>query len=201
MVVNSGVKQSKIESKPVNGMYHKNTNVGIGLLMQDGVWADWFVCAEAEHHEGLACRLLFNFAKGRMISPQRLKSFHDDVYKGLVRSTFAPRKDMMDKNEPVGNFQFHESERGLKNVRVACKLAEPANSVVRRKFDTGLQKCGYWVPAVAWENAMLRLSLEAVLSPGAPMPGRNTTIPLCEFPTGSMFMAYRYGVWSSSTGQ
>ena len=87
-----------------------NHKCGHRALIQDSVWADLFVRAEAEHHDCLASRPLVHFATGRMIGPLRLKSFHDDVYKGLVRSTFAPRKDMMDKNDPLEPSSFTRAQ-------------------------------------------------------------------------------------------
>ena len=52
----------------------------------------------------------------------------------------------------------------MKNVRVVSRQVSSRSSAGRRKFTTGLQKCGYWVPGVAWENCLFGGAVDAVLA-------------------------------------
>ena len=165
--------------------YQRRTNVCLALIIQDSVWIDWFVLAESQHHEGLASRFLFPFAQGRMVGPLRLKDFYDVVYKPLVKkffsvllSVYSPTKDVLDPQAPVGKFTCDDTlERFIKHARVVCKKATPASIGYRRKFVTGLQKSGYWIPGIAWENCMFSRAFDAVLA-DIPQPSINTNINL-----------------------
>ena len=64
-------QKNKKKGNTTSVPFQKRTNVCIGLITQDDVWADWMVVAESNHHEGLASRILFPFAQGRMVGPLR----------------------------------------------------------------------------------------------------------------------------------
>ena len=106
-----------------------------------------------------------------MVGPLRYKDFFANVYKPLITKLFtvllvnySPRKDVLNAKDPVGKFMIEAGEeRFLKNVRVLCKKSEPTPSHHRRKFITGLQKSGYWVPGAAWETSMFGGALDSVL--------------------------------------
>ena len=163
-------KQRK-KGEMVTVPFQRRTNVCIGLIIQDDVWADWMVLAESNHHEGLPSRFLFPFAQGRMVGPLRLKNFFSQIYAPLVTKffsmllcTFSARKDVLHPTAPVGEFKLKDSEeRFLKNARVICKCAAPPPGSHRRKCTTGLQKAGYWVPALASESHMLSGIVDATL--------------------------------------
>jgi hypothetical protein len=142
--------------------FQSSSNVCLALIVQDSVWISWFVLAEYNHHEGLASRFLIAFANGRMVGPLRYKDFFHNLYRPVMKSlfksilsTYAPRKDVLDKEDPIGRFWFRDAEeRFIKNARKVAKTAEPDGSSGKRKFTTGLQKCGYWIPGIAWETRL-----------------------------------------------
>ena len=182
-------KSAKKHGDIARSPYHKDTNLGIVLLIQDSVFVDWWALAESKVHEGLAARFLFSFARGRQVGPLRFKNFFNVVYRPIIKDilrsvlvTFSPKNPMMHSSGACGVYEFtHANERFFKNVRVACKAIESDDLTFRRKFIAGVNKCGYWVPLVAWETAMLAEITDYVLKAELVKAGREpagTTPPL-----------------------
>ena len=95
------------------------------------------------------------------------------IYRPLIKKAlhavlvpFSARNPLEDGPAARGIYKLTDAnERLFKNVRVACKSAEGDTVAHRRKFVAGLNKCGYWVPLVAWENAILAEVMEHILQP------------------------------------
>ena len=86
-----------------------------------------------------------------------------------------------------GVYEFTPAdERLFKNVRVVCKATEGESPAYRRKFIAGLNKSGYWVPLVAWENAILSKVMNYILQPRIVDNGKSVDVtqpPLICTPT------------------
>ena len=161
-------KGSKVESA-----YHAETNIDIGLIVQDSVYLEWLVAGEARHHVGLAARFLITFAQGRMVGELKHRRFNDSIFRPFVEGMFEAilkkwspcHLDILEVGEHCGVFTLEDGEeRFLKNIRVLCKHAEGSKNVSRhRKYISGLSKVGYWVPLVGWENELLGFGVDKCL--------------------------------------
>ena len=162
---------------------NKHTNLDLVLVIQDSVFADWWAVAESKVHEGLAARFLFSFARGREAGPLKFKNFFEKIYRPSMKKalqtilvTFSAKNPIEDGSNAVGVYKFTDAnERLFKNVRVVCKAAEGETAAHRRKFVAGLNKCGYWVPLVGWENAILEEVMNYILLPSDPLQDESAT--------------------------
>ena len=119
-----------------------------------------------------------------MIGVWKYKRFFADVVpivKSLLRAVlrrFSPLIDTSDPQNPHrGVFTFSEEhERLFKQLRVACKLAQPDAAGSRKKFITATNKSGCWNPSLALENTMLN-QLLATVHRDDENPVVHTTVP------------------------
>ena len=185
--------------------FHAETNVCVGLVIQDSVWAEWWVCSESQRHEGLASRFTIAFARGRLVASLKYKNFFQRIYKPLVQKLFeivlrcySPNHDVLDAENPVGAFHMEDAEERLvKNARVAAQGAEPKWQSNRRKFSACLQKAGYYVPGVAWETCLLGAAFSESLNSSAgeaDVPALTRLVTLDHVKSSMMFMWLRYAV-------
>ena len=184
----------------------KQTNICIGLIIQDSAYRDWLVAGEATHHEGLSQRLPLTFGKGRMVGALKHSRFAETVYFPLVKEIFrvvlkrfSPRHmGVCEKgNKYYSVFDFSDSEeRLIKNIRVVCRYAESlssTHSVPRRKFAAGLSKVGYPTPGVAWENTLFGDCFDhALCDEKDDKPIIHTRIPFPSLAGALFYVAYRF---------
>ena len=81
-------KKSVEAGEGATSAVQKQTNICIGLIIQDSANRDWLVAGEAVHHEGLSQRMLLRFRKGRMVGQLKQSRFADRVYFPLVKDVY-----------------------------------------------------------------------------------------------------------------
>ena len=77
-------KKAKKDGSAVAAAYQSETNIELGLIVQDSVYLDWLVAGEAHQHIGLASRFLITFAKGRMVGELRYRDFNEHVFRPIA---------------------------------------------------------------------------------------------------------------------
>ena len=106
---------------------------------------------------------------------------------------FSPLLATSDPQNPHrGVFTFSEEhERLLKQLRVACKLAQPDVAGSRKKFITATNKSDYWIPSLTIKNTILSQLLASVhLDDETPVV--HTTVPYGAIAASACSMALRY---------
>eukprot|EP00973_Karenia_brevis_P037358 5149486-Karenia_brevis.AAC.1 len=185
------------DPRPIPFMHH--TNIQVGLIIQDSVWTEWWGVSECKRHKGLASRFTFPFAKGRMIGPLKYRNFFQSIYRPIVKdiftrilTTWGPKVDVSQESKICGTFTFQEmEEKIIENVRVVCKQTEGSKTHSRQKFITGLSKAGYWLPGVAWENAIFSSAADCVFGLSQNMQARMV-IPYNCLVGAAYYLVYRY---------
>lgn len=191
------------KSKKVGGVipapYLKDTNVAIGMIIQDSVWRSWWASAEAQRHEGLASRFLFAFARARQIGDLRHQQFFVAVFRPMVKKTLAsilerisPQFDVLDPaQQKAGVWKFSENqERMFKGIRMIFRAMQGRAPQSRRKLSVALAKVGYWLPLVAWENDLLNSAIAAACGSKPEVDSTDITTP--SFNAAVFFALLRY---------
>ena len=143
--------------------FHADTDINIGLLVQDSAQMDWHVMGESIQKRRPGFSLL---DRGRTMGPLKIQDVIDKVYDPLVQDLFRVvlhrfRPRFFDPRDRVGPhhavFEMRSAqERLVKNSRVKCEYGEDHIAVpaIHKKFLNALNKSGYWVPLLSWENTV-----------------------------------------------
>ena len=124
-----------------------------------------------------------------------------DLFRAILHR-FSPRFfDVRDRAGPHhAVFEMTPQERLAKNARVCCKDAEDNIAVpaLHKKFLNAVNKSGYWVPLLGWENTLFRSCVSFLLERGThdftseALSSISTQVTHTSVSTAVSFMWLRY---------
>ena len=81
-------QKAKAEQRTLPPPFQEETNINVGLIVQDTVYNTWLVVSKAVRHQGLGSRFLIQFACGRMIGLLKHATFLFHHVSPIVKELF-----------------------------------------------------------------------------------------------------------------